>query len=109
MISGNSTSVKRPSATSANTRLSVSSVLAELTCIMRTARIIMADNRKRFSILSPAEYTSSDRMCAPILSSREFATEPGSSRCRRLNQLGALFEFQTGNTRKRKAEEGRFL
>src|SRR5208337_282045 len=60
------------SATSANTRLSVSSVLQELTCSLRTARITVADNKKRFSILSPAEYTSFDRMCAPILGSCAF-------------------------------------
>ena len=45
--------------------------------------------QKRFSILSPAEYTSSDRMCAPILGSRTFATEPGSSWFSPLNRLAA--------------------
>src|SRR5579871_3298106 len=54
VTSGNLTSIKRPAATSVNTRFSVSSVLVELTCNMRAARITVEDSRKRLSILSPA-------------------------------------------------------
>src|SRR5579863_846378 len=61
--SGSFTSMKRPSATSVNTRLIVSSVLPELTCSLCAARITVADSRNRFPIFRPAEYTNLDLIC----------------------------------------------
>ena len=51
-----------PFATSASTRLTVSSVRVELRCNFRVARIVVVARIKRFSIFSPASNTSSDRI-----------------------------------------------
>lgn len=51
-----------PRATSARIRFVVSSTRVELICSFRTALMTVAASRKRFSILSAAEYTSSDRI-----------------------------------------------
>src|SRR5215469_2012661 len=60
--SGRSPCAYWPFATSASTLLTVSSVRVELTWRFLVARIAVVAKRKRFSILSPASYTSSDRM-----------------------------------------------
>ena len=51
-----------PRATSTRIRFVVSSTRVELICSFRTALMTVAASRKRFSILSAAEYTSSDRI-----------------------------------------------
>ena len=66
VTSGRSPCAYWPFATSASTLLTVSSVRVELTCSFLVACIAVVAKRKRFSILSPASYTSSDRMIASI-------------------------------------------
>lgn len=51
-----------PRATSTRIRFVVSSTRVELICSFRTALMTVAASRKRFSTLSAAEYTSSDRI-----------------------------------------------
>ena len=50
----------------AHTLLTVSLIRVELTCSFLAVRIaVAAKKKKRFSILSPASYTSSDQMICP--------------------------------------------
>jgi hypothetical protein len=62
VTSGSFPWMRVPFATSANTLLTVSSVRVEFRCNFLVACIAVVARRKRFVILSPASYTSSDRM-----------------------------------------------
>ena len=90
-----------PSATSANTRL---------TCLRPAGVDVQHAHRahhrggqqKAVFYFESGRIHQLDRMCAPILGSSMFATEPGSSRCSPLNQAGA----HSVPRRKHKEEEG---
>jgi len=77
VIAGKSAYTRVPLATSANTRLTVSSVRVELTCSFLVARIAVVARRKRFSIFNPASNTSSDRMIASFHSMERFRVGAG--------------------------------
>lgn len=62
VISGSSPCTAMPFATSVRTLFTVSSVRVEPTCSFLVAFIAVVARRNRFSIFSPASYTSCDRM-----------------------------------------------
>jgi hypothetical protein len=74
-ISGSLCTRGRPSATSVKTLLIVSSVRCAVICSLRTARIAVDAKRKRFSIRSPAAWTSSDRILPHFRVIDRFGTE----------------------------------
>lgn len=75
MTSGKFPCTNVPLATSVNTELTVSSVRVELMCSFLVACIAVVARRKRFLILSPASYTSCDRMIASIPGDGAFRAE----------------------------------